>query len=65
MQITVFDEQKRANVFDLRTPNAFSVMFRSEHYAFRCKPGSFAEQLVQNFDPEKTIGGQVKYRYAD
>jgi hypothetical protein len=27
--------------------------------------GSFAEQLAQNFDPQQTFDGRLKYRYAD
>lgn len=53
MQITVFDEQKRANVFDLRTLDAYSGTFCSEHYAFHYKPGSFAAQNIGSVAEEQ------------
>lgn len=48
MQITVYDEQRQANVFDLRTLDAYSGIYRSEHYAFHYKPGSLAEQHIRS-----------------
>ncbi len=53
MQITVFDEQKQANVFDLRTLDAYSGTFCSEHYAFHYKPGSFAAQNIGSVAEEQ------------
>ena len=53
MQITVFDEQKRANVFDLRTLDAYSGTFCSEHYTFHYKPGSFAAQNIGSVAEEQ------------
>lgn len=53
MQITVYDEQRQANVFDLRTLDAYSGIYRSEHYAFHYKPGSFAEQHIRSVAEEQ------------
>lgn len=53
MQITVFDEQKQANVFDLRILDAYSGTFCSEHYTFHYKPGSFAAQNIGSVAEEQ------------
>ncbi len=53
MQITAFDEQKRPNVFDLRTLDAYSGTFCSEHYTFHYKPGSFATQNIGSVAEEQ------------
>ena len=47
MQIAVYDEQMQATVFDLRTPDAYSEVFRTAHYAFHYRPGSFAEKDIR------------------
>lgn len=46
MQITVYDEQKKAAIFDLRTLDAYSEVYRTAHYAFHYKPGSFADKNI-------------------
>lgn len=53
MQITVFDEQKRASVFDLHTLDAYSETFCSEHYAFHYKSGSFAALNIRSVAEEQ------------
>ena len=53
MQITVFDEQKRETVYDLRTLDAYSAVFCTEHYAFRFRPDSFAEKEICSIAEEQ------------
>lgn len=53
MQITVFDEQKQAIVFDLHTLDAYSEVFCSEQYAFHYKPSSFAEKHIRRIAEEQ------------
>lgn len=53
MQITVFDEQKQANVFDLRALDAYSGTLCSEHYTFHYKPDSFAAQNIRRVAEEQ------------
>jgi len=47
MQITVYDEARNARAFDLRTLDAYSEAYETEHYMFRCKPGSYAWKNVR------------------
>ena len=53
MQITVFDEQKQEIMFDLKTLDAYSEVFCTEHYAFHYKPGSFAEKDIRSIAKEQ------------
>ena len=53
MQITVYDEQKQATLTDLHTLDAYSEVFRTDHYAFHYKPGSFAEKDIRSIAEEQ------------
>lgn len=53
MRITVFDEQKCANVVDLRTLDAYSGIFCTEHYTFHFKPDSFTEKHIRDVAEEQ------------
>ena len=53
MQITVFDEQKQAIVFDLKTLDAYSEVFCTAHYALHYKAGSFAEKHIRDIAEEQ------------